>query len=281
MSPASGDAYRAPAADLYTWILRPVESILAEAGIETLVFVPGEALRAVPMAVLHDGERHLLERFEVAVTPSLDLIDPAPLRRDALRLLAVGVSESVGGASPLPAVPDEIRLVKDTFGGTAMLDDEFTVEAFQSAVEQSRPTVVHIASHGYFTGDPTTSYLLAHDAPLTMERLSDLIATTRFREDPVELLVLSACQTAAGDDRSTLGLAGVAIRAGARSAIGSLWNISDEAALQLVTRLYAELAEPDRSRAGALRAAQLELLEDERFRHPFFWSPFLVISDWL
>jgi filamentous hemagglutinin family protein len=281
LSPGSGSVYLEPASDLYEWILRPIEGYLTEAGVETLVFVPGGALRSIPMAVLHDGERHLLERFEIAVTPSLDLVDPAPLSRSGLRLLAAGVSESVAGAAPLPAVPAEIELVEQTFGGTTMLDAEFTIDAFQQAIQTQRPTVVHIASHGYFTGDPATSYLLAHDEPMTMERLSELIGITRFRSDPVELLVLSACQTAAGDDRSTLGLAGVAIRAGARSAIGSLWNISDEAALRLVTKLYEGLADPGRSRAAALRDAQLELLEDPRFQHPFFWSPFLLISDWL
>ena len=114
-----------------------------------------------------------------------------------------------------------------------------------------------------------------------MDRLADVVGLARFRSEPIELLVMSACQTAAGDDRASLGLAGVAIRAGARSAIGSLWNIADDAAFGLVQDLYAELRKPGVSRAEALRRAQLALMKKEEFAHPFFWSPFLVISDWL
>jgi CHAT domain-containing protein len=93
--------------------------------------------------------------------------------------------------------------------------------------------------------------------------------------------MLSACQTAAGDERAALGLAGIALRAGARSALGSLWNISDEATYELVVQFYTALKDPKLSRAAALQRAQLALLAGQRFRHPFYWSPFLIIGNWL
>ncbi len=114
-----------------------------------------------------------------------------------------------------------------------------------------------------------------------MTRLGDMVGVARFREKPLELLVLSACQTAAGDDRAALGLAGVAVHAGARSAIGTLWFISDESTLELVTDLYRHLGDPTLSKAQALRQAQLKLIAGDRFAHPVYWSPFLLISNGL
>jgi CHAT domain-containing protein len=114
-----------------------------------------------------------------------------------------------------------------------------------------------------------------------MDGLGELVRQRRFREDPLELLVLSACDTAAGDERAALGLAGVAIGAGARSALGSLWAIADVAATDLVLEFYRQLEDPSVSKAMALQRAQRTLLEDPRFSHPFYWSAFLVISNWL
>ena len=103
----------------------------------------------------------------------------------------------------------------------------------------------------------------------------------RYSDQPVELLTLSACQTAAGDDRSALGLAGVAIKAGARSALGTLWFVNDEASSQLITDFYRHLLEPGQTKASALQLAQRSLITDPRYRHPGYWSPFLLIGNWL
>jgi CHAT domain-containing protein len=92
-------------------------------------------------------------------------------------------------------------------------------------------------------------------------------------------LVLSACRTAAGDERAALGLAGVAVKAGARSALASLWAVNDESTARLVAEFYRELA-TGLGKAAALRGAQLALLNDERHAHPAFWAPFLMIGDW-
>jgi CHAT domain-containing protein len=186
------------------------------------------------------------------------------------------------GLSKLEAVPKELAAVQALYGGEVLLDGDFQQARFKDELADTKPSVVHLATHAEFTGDPATSYVLAGDGKLTLDGLAGLIAPTQFRQ-PLELLVLSACETAAGDDRAALGLAGVAIRAGARSAMGSLWSISDEAAYEVVTHFYGNLKDPQVSKAEALRRAQLALLTDptHRFDHPFYWSPYLMISNWL
>ena len=116
---------------------------------------------------------------------------------------------------------------------------------------------------------------------LSMDALGKLIGVTAYRKQPVELLTLSACQTAAGDDRAALGLAGVAVKAGARSALATLWFINDKASSVLVTGFYERLREPGVSKAKALQRAQVEMLGDRFYRHPIYWSPFLMIGNWL
>ncbi len=161
-----------------------------------------------------------------------------------------------------------------------LLDEVFTRPALQQSLERTPFTVVHLASHAIFTGDPKGSFVLTWDGRLDMDELERLVRLSRYRDEPVELLTLSACQTAAGDDRSALGLAGVAVKVGARSALASLWDLEDEAAQALVTRFYAGLLEPGVNRAEALRRAQLSLIAEPRTRRPFFWASFLLIGSW-
>jgi CHAT domain-containing protein len=108
-----------------------------------------------------------------------------------------------------------------------------------------------------------------------------VVAPAQFRRQPLELLTLSACATAAGDERAALGLAGVAIRSGARSALGSLWKIADKPTSQLLVSFYRDLGDPSVSKAVALQRAQKEFLRDPRYRHPAYWSAFILISNWL
>jgi filamentous hemagglutinin family protein len=274
---ASFRQYRTTAMELYEWLVAPYAGALAAAGVETLVFVPDGALRSIPMSALHDGEDFLVARYATVTAASLALTDPRPLHASRHALLA-GVSDSVAGFPGLAHVPRELNSIRAAYGGTLLLDEDFTRARFEDAMAQRQPAIVHIASHGQFTGDPATSFLLTHDGALSMSELEQSVSARRI---PLELLVLSACQTAAGDYRAALGLAGVSLRAGAHSAVGSLWNVSDAATALLFEAFYARLREPDSSRAVAMRAAQLALVESERFSHPFFWSGFLLINSWL
>ena len=140
---------------------------------------------------------------------------------------------------------------------------------------------MHVASHAEFGGDIESAYIVMYDEKLGMSRLSEIVGLTQFRDEPLELLTLSACRTAAGDERSALGLAGMAVKAGARSTLASLWYIEDEASSQLVTAFYSDLARPGTSRAASLQSAQKSLLAERRFRHPFYWAPFILIGSWL
>lgn len=274
--------YLRPARQLYDWLLRPLEDELDRAGVSTLVFVPDGSLRTIPLAALHDGQGYVLERFAVATTPGLTLTDPRPIPRDRVQLLAAGLTESVQGFPPLPAVDRELSAISDLYDGQLLENDAFSMGNVEAELQSGRPyDIVHVASHGQFESDVRQSFLLTSDTRLTMDKLEGFMGVTAFRDRPVELLTLSACQTAVGDDRAALGLAGVAIKAGARSALATLWSVNDSASSELVTEFYRQLRDAALSKADALRAAQLAMLQDGRFAHPVYWSPFLLIGNWL
>jgi CHAT domain-containing protein len=271
--------YLRPAAALYEWLIRPLDL----AGVDTLVFVPGGALRTVPLAALYDEAKRefLIEKVPVAITPSLTLTEPRPIDRAAVRLLAAGLSEAVQGYPALVNVRPEIEAVAGAFSSQRLLDRDFEAARFEAEVGERVFDIVHVASHGEFLADVSESYLLTYDGRLSMDRLAELIGTTRFRERGLELLTLSACETATGDDRAALGLAGVALRAGARSALATLWSVNDEVSARLVAEFYAGLADPSLSRARALQAAQIKVLRTYAYRHASYWAPYLLISSWL
>ncbi len=263
---------------LYDWLIRPLEAGLA--GQATLVIVPDGPLRTIPLAALHDGHDFVLRRFAVAITPGLSLTDARPLPSAAPRALLAGLSRAAQGFGALPGVARELAAVHALYGGTVLQDQAFSAHAVAQALGERPYTIVHIASHGRFERDPSASFLLAYDGRLTLDRLESLLRPAQYRDAPVELLTLSACETAAGDERAALGLAGVALKAGARSALASLWRLDDRVAAQLIADVYRGL-KAGSSRAAALRAAQLRLLDDPRYRHPGYWAPLLLIGNWL
>jgi CHAT domain-containing protein len=274
--------YLPHAQQLYDWLMRPLEADFKAAGIDTLVFVPDGPLRTIPMAALHDGKQFLISKFAMAITPGLNLTDPRPIKREGAKVLAIGVTEAVQGFPPLPNVAAELEALRTIFPSTTTLvDREFVVSKLEETLKQERFTILHIASHGEFSSEPGKTFLLAFDGKLTMDRLDQYIGLFKFRDDPLELLTLSACDTAEGDDRAALGLAGVAIKAGARSALATLWEINDVAAAGLVADFYRGLQDPSISRATALQRAQVKMLSDPRYEHPGFWAPFLLINNWL
>ena len=266
---------------LYDWVIRPIEPDLELITINTLVFVPDGPLRTIPMAALHDGQRFLINRYAIAITPGLDLTDPCPINRGDAKVLALGLSEFVQGFPALPHVTEEIQAIQQLYSVNCLLNQDFVLSKMENELRREKFSIVHIASHGQFGRDVKDTFVLTFDSKLTMDGLGELVGLFRFRDDPLELLTLSACETATGDDRAALGLAGIAIRAGARSAIATLWHINDPSSSKLVSEFYRQLQDHSFSRAGALRAAQLKLLQDPRYQHPGYWSPFLLINDWL
>ncbi len=266
---------------LYDWLIRPLEPVLAAAGVDTLVLVPDRPFRSIPLGALHDGRDFLIARYAIVTAPSLTLTDPRPLQPQSGRMLASGLTEAVQGFAPLPYVESELSELGKLHSGTTLRDRGFTTGNIERELRGQPYSIVHIASHAKFEADSRRSFVLTYDGQLTMDRLEDNIQFSRFREAPVELLFLSACQTAAGDERAALGLAGIAVKAGARSAVATLWHINDQASSLLVTEFYRQIGLPGVTKAEALRRAQLALLNDLRYRHPGYWSPFLMIGNWL
>jgi CHAT domain-containing protein len=273
--------YLSPARRVYDWLVRPLEADLAAAGVTTLVFVPDGVLRTIPLAALHDGRQFLVERYAVATSPGLTLTDPRPLGSVRPRVLVGALTESVQGFPPLPAVADEVAVLDALYAGTVLKDAQFSATGFQRAIERRPYSIVHVASHGEFGSNVGDTFLLTHDSRITLDQLEAQLGGTAYREQPVELLALSACQTASGDYKAALGLAGVAVKAGARSALATLWSVSDRASTLLVGEFYQGLQGAGTSKARALQAAQRRLLADQRYRHPAYWSPFLLIGNWL
>ena len=267
---------------LYRWLIAPLEADLKSAQVDTLIFVPDGALRTIPFSALHDGEQFLIARYALGITPSLNLTDPHPLGRKQMKVLSVGVTESVQGFPALPNVAGELAALRTLWGSETLINREFRSTNLEQKLKDEQFTVLHIASHAEFGADAVEkSFLLTFDDKLTIDRLDQLVGVFKFRDEPLELLTLSACETAQGDDRAALGLAGVAIKAGARSAVATLWNINDRASSDLVLEFYRQLQDPSVSRAVALQRAQLKMLADPRYDHPGFWAPFLLINNWL
>jgi CHAT domain-containing protein len=183
----------------------------------------------------------------------------------------------------LPGVKQEVTTLSDQTATehTLLLDDNFTLSRFKQEVTTSPYSIIHIASHGIFGSNAENSFLMAYDDLLHIDELETLLKSEKFAKQPIELLTLSACQTAEGDDRAPLGFAGVALKAKARSAMGTLWPISDEAAFSLMTHFYQNLQQGNMSKVKALQQAQLTLIKEDNMKNPFYWSPFILVGNWL
>jgi CHAT domain-containing protein len=275
-------AYLTQAQQLYDWLIRPIRPFLQQAGIKTLVFVPDGAMRTIPFSSLSDGEHYLIEDLAIGVVPGLSMVDPKPIDLKRSRILLNGLSEEVQGFAGLAFVKDELENIGKDYPSETLLNETFTLASLQHKMTGEQFSIVHIASHGKFDRDARRTFVLTHDAKLTLNDLEAAIRPSQYRGRPVELLVLSACQTAAGDDRAALGLAGVALKAGARSALATLWFVNDQSTSELIAEVYHQLQQTPRvSKAQALQAAQIKLLNDRRYRHPCYWSPYLIIGNWL
>lgn len=265
---------------LYDWLIEPVASDLRTHAVDTLVVVPDGILRTIPFAALHDGRDFLIQRYALVITPGLTLTDPGVLAKGDYRVLLNGLSEGVQNFDSLPHVSAEITKIAPLYDSTQLLNSAFRKTNVRTQLERTPYSIILFATHGQFSSDPRRSFLLTYDDKITLDELERFIRINRFREQPVELLVLSACETAEGDERAALGLAGVAIKAGASGAVASLWAVNDVSSAELIPAFFENLKDPTFSKAQALQQAQLGLLADDRYRHPFYWAPFVLIGNW-
>lgn len=278
---------------VYSWLVRPIEADLAKSKVKTLVFVLDGSLRNIPMAVLHDGNQYLIEKYAVALNPGLQLLAPQPLANKKLTALTAGLSVPPTGSPypPLPAVKSEFELIKQAGVSTnLLLDQKFTSKALATKIESSAFNIVHLATHGQFSSQAKDTFILAADGPINVNQLDSILRDAyngqsqrpQNGQDAIALLVLSACETAAGDKRAALGLAGVAIQAGARSTLASLWQIDDEGTAIFIGEFYRELAKPGVTKAEALRRAQVTFLKQyPNYNRPSYWAAYVLVGNWL
>ena len=270
------------AQQLYTWLVQPAVADLTRHSIKTLVFVLDGSLRNIPMGVLYDGKQYLIEQYRIAIAPSLQLLTPRTLARTQLKALVGGLSEGTQEFSALPGVKQEVSKISATVSATTLLDRQFTTAALQADLKKQSFSVMHLATHGQFSSKASETFILTWDKPLDVKQLNTLLASRELlNSSPIELLVLSACQTAKGDKRAALGLAGVAVRSGARSTLATLWTVSDESTADFMVQFYQELLKPEVTKAEAVRLAQLYLLKQPKFSHPYYWAPFILVGSWL
>ncbi|MFT4714318.1 MAG: CHAT domain-containing protein [Candidatus Azotimanducaceae bacterium] len=267
-------------AELYDVLIKPIAKALEAENIRRIVFVPAAQLRMIPMSALYDGSQYLVEQYEIATTLGLTLTDPHQPVTEKVKPLIGGISDSVQGFVELPGVRAEVDAINAQLGGDVMMNQNFTLAEVEKSMSEGDYNMIHLATHGVFQGEAANSFLLAYEDKLTLDKLQDTIGARRFLGNPLDLLVLSACETAAGNDRAALGLAGVSLKAGARSTIASLWPISDEGTSLLMVDFYRNL-QNGQSKSAALRTAQLKLINNPLFKHPNSWSPFLLIGNWL
>jgi len=282
-----------PARALYRHLIAPIRQQLD--GLGTIVFVPDGALRNIPLAALLDGNRFLVEDFAVGTTLGLQLLPSADIDRRQSRLLFAGIADQIPGQEEFPPL-ESVALEKDQISDILpprqlLFDEAFREQAIAQEITDRTFDIVHVATHGLFGARPEDSYILAWDDALDMSEFERILIQTRFRDDPIDLLTLSACKTAEGNDRAALGIAGLAVKVGARSALASLWEAVDSSTAPLMATFYDQLIRENRSKAISLQRAQQSLLasSDEQFgfgravvgkTHPVFWSSFIVVGSW-
>ncbi|MGF1490124.1 MAG: CHAT domain-containing protein [Prochloraceae cyanobacterium] len=281
LSDPNDDNYRKIAKVVHDWTIAPLKSQLAANEVQNLVFVMDGALRNIPVAALFDGENYLIEQYAIAYAPTLQLIDDRTSKQIRERVLLAGLSEARQDFPALPGVKQELNTIETKIAARVLLNNDFTETNFATALERSPFSIVHIASHGEFSSQLEDTYILTWNERINIDELNLLLRSDSKQTNPIELLILSACQTAVGDKQAAIGLAGMAVRAGARSTIASLWAVSDESTTILMTDFYAEWTGNDLTKAEALRRAQLGILQQEKFSHPYFWSAFILLGNWL
>lgn len=276
--------YASSAGALYDLLVAPLQDkgLIDTTRTPTLVFAPGRNLRGVPLAALYDRKTgsFVVENYAVATALGLSLVDPRPMKRDAPQSLIVGISKARQGYDPLTNVPAELDSVNAVLHGEKLLDQDYTADRFAGAVDTLHPSIVHIASHGHFSKLEEDDFVLTYDAKLTADDFRSLIRRTPLAR-PLDLLTLSACETAEGDDDAILGLAGSAYQAGARAVFGSLWQVDDKSTAALVPDFYRAMLTDKKSKAVALQIAQKNRIGDPSTHAPYYWAAFIILGNWM
>ena len=207
----------------------------------------------------------------MALTPGLQLLASYSDMAESNTLTA-GLTQARQGFAPLPSVKQELEQIDELVAAQTLLDDRFTRSSFQAEIDREPFSTIHLATHGQFSSDAEDTFLLTWADKINVKDLDDLLQ--QQGNNPIELLVLSACETASGDNRAALGMAGVAVRSGARTTVATLWAVQDNSTALLMSEFYRGLIQSKLTTAEALRQAQLSLLNNPKYNHPYYWSPF-------
>ena len=305
---APAEKFLPQAKDLYQWLISPIEESLKVQGVTNLTFVLDRGLRSLPLAALYDAnkQQYIIEKYSVSLIPSLSLTNTTRQDLRGAQVLAMG-ADTFSDQNPLPSVPIELTEVAEKlWPGKVFLNRNFTVDNFKRALNSNQFSLVHLATHGEFQpGDRNKSFVVFSDRKLTLDEFANL-----GLDRPIDLLTLSACRTAVGDLDAELGFAGLAVKTGVRTALGSLWYVSDQGTLALMSSFYNQLKQSP-TKAESLRRAQLSLLHNQikienqqmsigndltisleslpiesrksfsnkDLSHPYYWSSFTIIGN--
>ena len=286
---ASNKRRKAHSQEFYSWLVEPAIEDFKAAKIETLVFILDSGLRNLPVSALYDGQQYLVENYAIALTPGLQLL-PSQIEPKNTEAVVAGLSQARQGFAALPGVNTEVREISNSIDSKLLLDREFTNERLRQTLKATTEApILHLATHGQFSSKAEETFILTWDDRIDVNELEQLL---KVREEtpkliPIELLVLSACKTAQGDSKAALGIAGIALKSGARSTLGTLWSVSDKSTALLIERVYEQIAEAKnnetispKNKAQILRQAQLELIQSEQFNHPYYWASFVLVGNW-
>jgi CHAT domain-containing protein len=292
--------YQEQSQEIYSWFIRPFITDLQSRSVKTLVFIQDDILRTVPMAVLSngqaDGQEFLVQQYAIANTSSLSLPRTQPQTDYNLQILAFGLTQpsainKTTFFSPLESVQAEIEGIQQRVPNSdGLLDQDFTPERLQKELQKERPRILHLATHARFGFDARETFLVTgrepnrdYNSTVSMNELYQILRSVQTATDPLELLALTGCETAAGSRRDALGIAGVAVQAGAQSAIATLWQVDDAATAQLIIQFYQNL-QAGQTKSEALQSAQRSWLAanpNGQYQHPGYWAAFVLVGNWL
>ena len=281
-----GDNFKQHSQNLYNWLIQPLANHLQN--IETLVFVLDGKLRSIPIAALYDGKDYLINQYSLAIVPGLTLRMTSELRTAEQSILLAGLdlAETVKiNDYTLSALntTHEIKSIKKHFSKTTklLLNDKFSKIGLQNKMIESSYSIVHISSHAVFESDIKNSFILmSKNCPLYLEQFGDVLSHNLIHDNPLGLITLSACETARGDDRAALGLGGIAFRTGAQNVVATLWKVDSNFTAKFMPIFYENISK-GLPKSKSLQEAQLNMLNGKYYQHPYFWSAFILIGNWL
>ncbi len=275
--------WKTNAQTLYNWLIKP---IILDKQIDTLIIVPNSVFRNIPFAALHDEKTNqfLIEKYALVISPGIKLtLATKVIKLDDVQALLSGSKKFIDGAEPLEYVPRELKSIAKILKAQTdiILNEDFRLKKVKKMLNSSPYSILHFATHGQFKHDLSQTFLRTYDGKITMDDLEELInINKKLKRKQIELLTLSACETALGDDRAALGLAGIAIKTGVPSVLATLWKVNDQSTQNIIVEFYRQLKENKLSKAKALQQAQKKLLKIEKYKHPYYWAPFILIGNY-